>query len=241
METLNLVDKSILWIPVTERLPEDESDVLVVVHPCWSTQPYHEIGQWRKGRYWCVPDDASPVTHWAPLPTIPEPQTNKYIENIILYLNYIEGDNLEKCLSLLRFFTTNHRDAPGSSNNHQAYKSGYYKHINDVLDYALFLYSELSSREPLDFSLADAILVLFLHDIEKPIKYSKDYNGIKDSETIRNNLIKQFDIQLTEEQNLAIKYIHGENLDYKKNERVMSPLCAFCHCCDIISARIFCN
>jgi hypothetical protein len=162
-----------------------------------------------------------------------------HIEHIILSLNHIEGDNLKKCLNLLRFFTTNYSDAPGSSHNHQAYKSGYYKHISDVLDYAFFLYRELSVRQPLDFSLSDAILVLFLHDIEKPIKYSKDYNEVDDSETIRNNLIQQFDIQLNEEQKLAIKYIHGENSDYKKDQRVMSPLCAFCHCCDIISARIF--
>jgi len=157
-------------------------------------------------------------------------------------LNNIEGDNLGRCINLLKFLTTNYSDAPGSSHNHQAYSGGYYKHISDALEYAIILYRELESlpdRTSLNFTLSDAILVLFLHDLEKPIKYSKDYNGTEDSETIRDSLIKQFDVQLTEEQKLAIKYIHGEGSDYKKDQRVMSPLCAFCHCCDVISARIF--
>ena len=70
------------WIPVSERLPEPDTDVLVVVHPCWSERPYQEIGQWRSrsgldgqgGGYWGgIPEDASPVTHWAPLLPVPEP------------------------------------------------------------------------------------------------------------------------------------------------------------------------
>ena len=44
---------------------------------------------------------------------------------------------------------------------------------------------------------------------------------------------------ICEEHKIALKYIHGEGDDYQKDKRVMTPLCAFCHCCDVISARIF--
>lgn len=45
-------------------------------------------------------------------------------------------------------------------------------------------------------------------------------------------------IKLTEEELLAIKYIHGEGNDYCKTKRVMNKLSAFCHACDVFSARV---
>ncbi len=153
-------------------------------------------------------------------------QIKHYLENL--------SSNKDNCINMLDSFIKEYPNARGSSHNHQSYGGGYYKHISDIMHYAIMLYRNLPK---LDFTLSDAILVLFLHDIEKPVKY-----GSKTFETdreIRNRLIKEFKIELTEEQYLALKYIHGEGDDYSKNKRIMSPLCAFCHCCDIISARIF--
>ena len=85
-------------------------------------------------------------------------------------------------------------------------------------------------------------MILFLHDIEKPIKYSKlsgQYGSTSDE--IRSNLIEKFGINLNQDQVDALKYIHGEGDDYTSKRRVMSPLSAFCHCCDMISARILFN
>ena len=84
------------------------------------------------------------------------------VNNIISHLLKIEDANSFKCMNLLDYFIDKYPDAPGSSYNHQSYDGGYYKHISDILDYAAKMYKYLSKRGKLDFSLSDAILVLFL-------------------------------------------------------------------------------
>ena len=161
------------------------------------------------------------------------------------YLDLIDEDNRNQSLSFYDFLEANCSDSKGSSHNHQSWSGGYFDHILEVFKYAQKLHIILSEDRELDFSLSDALLVLFLHDIEKPIKYSNSnmcqylltFN--KSDEELKNYLIDKYGFKLNYNHLKALKYIHGEGSDYQKNNRVMNPLGAFCHCCDVISARIF--
>jgi hypothetical protein len=130
--------------------------------------------------------------------------------------------------------------ARGSSHNHQAWEGGYIDHIREVLNIAVVLYDALHPLRTLPFTLADAILVLYLHDVEKPWK--NDFKFTKrDRPVFREKLCAQYGITLTEEQAIAFRYVEGENDDYSPEHRAMNELGAFCHMCDIASARLWHN
>ena len=85
-------------------------------------------------------------------------------------------------------------------------------------------------------------MILFLHDLEKPFKYVVPKTGFhsdKEKEEFIYRLIAKYDIVLNDEQKNALKYIHGEGSDYSPTERIQLPLAAFCHMCDVASARIW--
>ena len=158
----------------------------------------------------------------------------------------IEGDNRENCLNILDEYSTSFLNTPGSTHNHQNWRGGYWDHIVEVMNRAVFLYSINSRSFP--FTLSSALLVLFLHDIEKPWKYELDLDGSfgpkknfsteEQSHNFRDAFINHWGITLTEEEKNALKYVHGEGLDYSSKRRVMGPLAAFCHICDVWVARI---
>lgn len=98
--------------------------------------------------------------------------------------------------------------------------------------------------------LGDALLVLFLHDLEKPWKYEFDAEGklhykaeFKDNKKaqreFREQKFRDYGFVFTANHENALKYVEGEFADYKSAERVMKPLAAFCHLCDITSARLW--
>lgn len=154
--------------------------------------------------------------------------------------------------------------ARGSKTKHQAWEGGYIDHICECVGIAEQMYETLSKMRPMDFALSDAALVLFLHDLEKPWKHQPDICGgqIVSSKIVDNAMYgrastnspklhpkvihclktaKDYGIELTEKQELAVTYVEGEGDDYGPYHRVQNPLAAFCHCCDTISARIWFN
>jgi len=139
---------------------------------------------------------------------------------------------------------------PGSGHNHQAWPGGYIDHVTEVMNIANQLYGRMDSLRRLPFSISDLLLILFLHDLEKPWKYEivggkLQYKpGLKDKaaqQQFRMEKLKEYGIILTPNQENGLKYAEGELQDYSKERRVMSPLAAMAHMCDVASARIWFN
>jgi hypothetical protein len=131
--------------------------------------------------------------------------------------------------------------AQGSSHNHQAWEGGYRDHVTETMNIAFWLY--VTSPRLFPFSLSDALEVMFLHDIEKPFatqlkaagKYTK-----ADRKQYRADFIREHGIVLSPEQENALQYVEGvPDSEYTPGERTMNELAGFCHCCDILSARVW--
>ncbi len=131
--------------------------------------------------------------------------------------------------------------ASGSSSNHQTWSGGYLNHIIDCCFIASQLYDFYINifKQELNFTLEDAIIVLAVHDLEKIWKHeTRDFTK-QEKHDFRLNKIQEYGFQLSEQQLNALKYVEGEGDDYSSSHRVMNELAAFCHVCDITSARIY--
>lgn len=167
-------------------------------------------------------------------------------------VDLIDELNRAGCRRLLEEHRMLFMRSQGSSHNHQNWPGGYHDHVVEVMNIAVVLYYMLSLLRPLPFSLSDALLVLFLHDLEKPWKYELDVNGTlirrftfsskKEEKAMakafRAVKFEEYGLAFTPAQTNALKYVEGEMDDYSSEHRVMNELAAFCHICDVYSARI---
>ncbi|MDO8496870.1 MAG: hypothetical protein Q7S43_05490, partial [bacterium] len=135
----------------------------------------------------------------------------------------------------------------GSTHNHQNWSGGYIDHITEVMNFAVLLWMATSLTGRRVPKLSDALLVLFLHDIEKPWKYEEGPDGelqhrpqfktAEDQHRFVERKIAEYGIVLNDEQLNALRYVHGELNDYSSRKRAMNELAAFCHMCDVWIAR----
>lgn len=143
-----------------------------------------------------------------------------------------------------------HRDlfraARGSSHNHQAWAGGYADHVREVMNVAVVLYDTLGRLRPLPFSLSDALVVLFVHDLEKPWAYEEVGGTWRRREGLKENAhdfrlarLAEAGVTLPAELERGVVFVEGEGAHYSNRTRGMSPLAAFCHMCDVASARLW--
>lgn len=166
-------------------------------------------------------------------------------------LNLIDEPNRSACQRLYEENKQLFMAAHGSVHNHQAWPGGYHDHVQEAMNIAVLLYQPLAGVRLLPFSLSDALLCLYLHDVEKPWKYDIGTDGQlhhkpsmqtkADHQAFRDEVVQRYGIQLTPGQWNGIRYAEGEGEDYSPRQRVMGPLAAFVHMCDVASARIWPN
>jgi hypothetical protein len=136
--------------------------------------------------------------------------------------------------------------ARGSSYNHQAWSGGYLDHVQEVMNLAIVFYDALNPCRSLPFPLSDALIVLFVHDLEKPWAYEEVAGkwqrkpGLKqNAHALRLEKLKEVGITLPQDLENAVLFVEGEGQHYNNHTRTMSPLAAFCHLCDVTSARLW--
>jgi hypothetical protein len=171
-------------------------------------------------------------------------------------LDYLILENLvslidEPSRSVCRRILADHRalfeNARGSTHNHQTWDGGYIDHITDGMNLCRHLYSFMSAfGRALPFSESDALLVFFLHDLEKPWRIlvsegrASNREGLAtkaEFKAFRETKLAEYGLVLTPEQFNAFTYIEGEGKDYSSERRVMNELGAFCHLVDTWCAR----
>lgn len=171
--------------------------------------------------------------------------TYRTIEELILRIDepYRSG-----CTAILNDHRALFEKARGSTHNHQTWDGGYIDHITDGMNFIVHLYEFMSSfGRPLPFSESDALLIFFLHDLEKPWRILVDAGGNPflrvglDNKTaykaFREQKLIEYGMKLTPAQMNALTYIEGEMSDYSSTHRVMNELSAFCHMADSWCAR----
>lgn len=139
----------------------------------------------------------------------------------------------------------------GSTKSHHAWDYGYRHHVQEVMNLAILLYDSLNAKRKLDFDLSSALLVLFLHDCEKPFRHATDEElahfpwirkrPLKSDKKFQARLIEQYGFHISDQEQNGLWYVEGEHGDYREGVRTQLPLAAFCHVCDTISARIWFN
>ena len=163
------------------------------------------------------------------------------IKEIDCYLGLIRGQNGIACRKMFAKYKSVFEKAPGSKVKHQAWEGGYVQHLCQTMALAEFLYEPIKNVGGVDFELSDAIMILFLHDLEKPFKYvlGKVFHNDAEKSDFIKTMANDFNISLSEKHLNALKYIHGEGDDYSPTVNVQWPLSAFVHVCDVTSARIW--
>lgn len=158
------------------------------------------------------------------------------------------GDNAPKLQQILDDHMSLFVMAKGSTHNHQAWPGGYLQHVADCMTIARRFINNTPSSWPVPFSWGSVVLVLFVHDIEKPFMQQRmaadpEMRPWSDQQRMafRRSLMAEYKIAITDEEEIALTYIHGEGGAYSRKQRVMNELGALCHMADVGSSRLWWN
>ena len=163
-------------------------------------------------------------------------------------IELIDEPNRSICHAILKDNRQLFEQARGSTHNHQTWDGGYIDHVTDGMNYTRHLYAfDEAFGRPLPFTMSDALLVFFLHDLEKPWRILVDAEGRASNreglatkaefKQFREDKLEAYGLKLTPYQLNGFTYVEGEINDYTSKRRVMNELASFCHKVDNWSAR----
>jgi hypothetical protein len=157
-------------------------------------------------------------------------------------IQLIDEPNRTACLTIYADNKERFDKAQGSLAKHQAWTGGYVDHLEEAMNFGLSLFDLMNESRPLPFTVSDILLVLFLHDLEKPFRYIDpkiEFKSDVEKHEFIEGKIHDYGMVLTDDHKNALEFIHGEGDSYSRTERVQKPLAAFVHMCDVASARIW--
>ena len=151
-------------------------------------------------------------------------------------LKLVDDPHRQECLDFIKTYSGLFNSSKGSAIKHQPWPGGYRDHVTEVMYIAFHTYKALEEIRPLPFTMSDALVGCFLHDVEKIWKHALDPEHKQDID--KNDLLDSH-FTMTPDLWNAINYAHGEGEDYHPTDRIQKPLAAFVHHCDNTSARIW--
>lgn len=175
-------------------------------------------------------------------------------------LDYINEPNRSIYRRMLNEHAERFRHAAGSSHNHQPWDGGFWDHTVETMNIYWKLFEDFEDRFPFmpeaeRPTLSDGLLVMALHDIEKPWGYVIKNSRLVFSDNERpkpaglwadkkerrgfaKGVIAAYGFDLSPSAQNALTFVEGipDEL-YTPNERLMGRLAALCHSADVISAR----
>jgi hypothetical protein len=130
------------------------------------------------------------------------------IRQAILTIDESQRDGFVR---LYRIIMEKYPQAPASDRYHHNWHGGYLDYLCEIINIAYRIYLDLNNFRNIPFKLKDIIPVLLLQDIDKPWQYAMDdglATGSKvDRIKFREQKMREFNIELTDEQASALEYI----------------------------------
>lgn len=164
-----------------------------------------------------------------------DPKQPKYLSMNKL-IEKIDWSNRQICQDVLEIHKSYLSKTKASAHEHQDWPGGLWDHMVQSMNVAVSLYDLLTGMRPLEFSLSDALLVLFWYHVTKLPRSERDKS---------RNLWIDFPRSLPEALAIrhALDYIDGEG-EIKEDSlgwdsRKMWPLGAFTHMCETASSRLW--
>lgn len=142
------------------------------------------------------------------------------------------------------------QNAPASTKYHHNDKGGLFRHTKEVLELSMKLYDMLlGDMRKNAITEDDVIVVAFIHDLEKLVKYRKmkepksgqefEYNydkvDINDTAFIVN-FVSKYDLPLLDKHLNALTFSHG---GWSRDRGTMKPLAVLLHAADLFSTNLY--